>query len=48
MHSTDTPQQWSPTSIRPLGIAINFDLHPDSKRVAAAVDQSQVAVQDTS
>ncbi len=42
----DKPQQWSPTSIRPIGVNNNFDLHPDGKRVAAAVDQSQVAVQD--
>jgi len=42
----DNPQQWSPTSIRPIGVSINFDLHPDGKRVAAAVDQSQIAVQD--
>jgi len=45
-HSDSSPQQWSPTSIRPLGIVINFDLHPDGKRVAAAVEQSQIAVQD--
>ena len=42
----DKPQQWSPTSTRPIGGSINFDLHPDGKRVAAAVDQSQITVQD--
>ena len=42
----DTPQQWSPAGIRPIGVSIVFDLHPDGKRVAAAVDQSQIAVQD--
>ena len=46
MNGHDNQPLAEPTSIRPIGVNINFDLHPDGKRVAAAVDQSQIAVQD--
>ena len=43
----DTPQVWSPTSVRSLGLNDPYDLHPDGKRlaVAPAPDRSRV-VQD--
>jgi serine/threonine-protein kinase len=43
----DTPQVWSPTSVRSFGSNYPYDLHPDGKRlvIAAAPDQSNV-VQD--
>jgi hypothetical protein len=43
----DTPQVWSPMSVRSFGSNYPYDLHPDGKRlvIAAAPDQSSV-VQD--
>ena len=45
----DTPQIWSPTSVRAGSspITIPYDLHPDGKRLAAAAAQAQASgVQD--
>ena len=41
----DTPQIWSPTSIQGSGLNQSaYDLHPDGKRVAAAVRPDQASV----
>jgi serine/threonine-protein kinase len=42
------PQLWSPTNIVWIGADSQYDLHPDGRRVAAAVDvsQTQTTVQD--
>ena len=42
----DTPQLWSPTSIRTLGATSLYDLHPDGKRLAVVSSQDQSTVQD--
>jgi hypothetical protein len=43
----DKPQLWSPVSIRAVGDASPYDVHPDGKRIAAAVVRDQAVVQDT-
>jgi len=43
----DTPQIWSPTSVRGgSNTNISYDVHPDGKRLAAAAAQDQASVQD--
>ena len=42
----DRPRLWSSTSIQNLGNSSSYDLHPDGKRVAAAVIPDQNVVQD--
>ena len=43
----DTPQIWSPTSIRPPSTTTSeYDLHADGKRLATAVGRDQSGVQD--
>jgi hypothetical protein len=44
----DTPQIWSPTSVRSgSNTNISYDLHPDGKRLAAAAAPDQASgVQD--
>jgi hypothetical protein len=40
------PQLWSPVEIVSAGADSPYDVHPDGKRVAAAVNVSQTTVQD--
>ena len=42
----DKPRLWSPLSIQATGDTYPYDLHPDGKRIAAAVIQDQNVVQD--
>ena len=42
----DKPRLWSPPSIRDAGNSSSYDLHPDGKRIAAAVVRDQDVVQD--
>jgi serine/threonine-protein kinase len=40
----DTPHVWSPTSLTNLGANINYDVHPDGKRLALAAARDQASV----
>ena len=40
----DTPHVWSPTSLTNLGANINYDVHPDGKRLAVAAARDQASV----